>query len=274
MPQSHESREPQLAYSELQPETHDAQKRSRKAAKIVSVLQHFFGRDSLSGLLALDLGCSTGFTVDVLRAAGCEAVGIDIDAPGLAHANAKFGRDSHFICADGARLPFADKSVDIVVFNHIYEHVVDPDAIMSEIHRVLRRDGAVYLGLANKLGIVEPHYRLPFLSWVPKRLADKYVRVTRRADNYYEQLRTRRGLRRMCSAFEIWDYTYTILADPAAFCATDLIPERLGRMPSTLWHAGAYIMPTFVWVGTPGGRSPASMNTRATPNLLDRLAQP
>ena len=37
----------------------------------------------------------------------------------------------------------------MVVFNHIYEHVVDPDAVLAEIRRVLRPDGVVYLGSAT-----------------------------------------------------------------------------------------------------------------------------
>ena len=66
-----------------------------------------------------------------------------------------------------------------MVLNHIYEHVVDPDAVLREIRRVLAPDGVVYLGLANRLGVVEPHYRLPFLSWLPHGpLADRYVRAS------------------------------------------------------------------------------------------------
>ena len=98
------------------------------------------------------------------------------------------------------------QSVDIVIFNHIYEHVVDADAVMADIRRVLRPDGVVYLGLGNRLGIMEPHYKLPFLSWLPKRIAHRYVRSTGRASNYYETFRTRRGLRKMCAGLRIWDY--------------------------------------------------------------------
>ena len=75
----------------------------------------------------------------------------------------------------------ADGSVDVCVFNHIYEHVVDPDAVMAELHRVLADERVLYLGLGNRLGVMEPHYRLPFLSYLPRPMADRYMRVTGRA---------------------------------------------------------------------------------------------
>ncbi|GAB2870651.1 class I SAM-dependent methyltransferase [Nocardioides pacificus] len=258
----------QLAYSELQDKTHDERKRRRKAAKIVAVLRHFLGREDLAGLRALDIGCSTGFTVDTLRAAGCEVVGLDIDVPGLAHAATEFGAHASFLCADGAALPLADRSVDIVVFNHIYEHVVDADRVMAEIRRVLADDGVVYLGLGNRWGVVEPHYRLPFLSWLPPRVADRYVALSGRADDYYERFRGRAALQRMCAPLRLWDYTYTVLGDPVAFEATDMVPPRLARLPHAAWRAAAPVMPTFIWVGTPGGRRPAGGTVRRPPRPL------
>jgi ubiquinone/menaquinone biosynthesis C-methylase UbiE len=110
-----------------------------------------------------------------------------------------------FVLGDGERLPVADGSLDVIVFNHIYEHVVEPDAVFTELHRVLAADGALYLGLANRLGILEPHYRLPFLSHLPPPLADFYVRLSGRGDKYYERLHTRPTLRGLARGFTVWD---------------------------------------------------------------------
>lgn len=263
------SRLPQLAYSELQDKTMDEKKRRTKADKIVAVLQHYIGRQDLSGLVTIDIGCSTGYTVDTLRGAGCDAVGLDIDAPGLAYADSLFGDRAFFLCADGSALPFADRSIDIVVFNHIYEHVVDADAVLDEIRRVLRPDGVAYFGFANRLGVIEPHYRLPFLSWLPRRAADRYVALSGRAAEYYEQFRTRSGLLKMCQGLQLWDYTYTVLADSVQFHARDMVPTRLATAPPQLWRVLAPIMPTFIWIGTPGARRPAGGSTRQPPSPLN-----
>ena len=262
-------RAPQLAYSELQHKMHDESQREAKAVKILSVLQHFLGREDLTGLRAVDLGCSTGFTADVLRQAGASIAGLDIDVVGLAAARTRFP-EINFLCSDGSALPFPDASVDIIVFNHIYEHVVDADAVMSEIVRVLRPDGVAYFAFGNKYQVVEPHYGLPFLSWLPHGVADRYIALSKRAPSYYERFRTRRGLIAMTSGLSVWDYTYSVLGDPGAFHAHDMVPTRLASAPIEFWKALQPVMPTFIWVGTPGNRTPAGPSTRQPPVPVER----
>src|SRR5215210_900304 len=109
-------RKPQLAYSELMDKMLDEDARRLKARKLISVLTHFLGRTDLSGMKALDVGCSAGFIADELAAAGARTIGADIDVPGVQKANARFGNHATFMCADGSRLPLADGSVDVCVF--------------------------------------------------------------------------------------------------------------------------------------------------------------
>jgi 2-polyprenyl-3-methyl-5-hydroxy-6-metoxy-1,4-benzoquinol methylase len=255
----------QLAYSELQALMLNEESRRQKASKIISVLQHFLGREDLDGLKTLDIGCSTGFISEALHKAGAVVTGLDIDEPGLVAARERCGDRVKFICAGGEDIPAPPQSFDIVVFNQIYEHVVDADAIMTEIRRVLRPDGAVYLGLGNRLRIIEPHYKLPFLSWLPKRAADRYIRATGKAPTYYETFRTRPNLRRMCEGLNVWDYTYTVLTQSRKFAADDIVPSRLSSAPVWFWKSLAPIIPTFIWVGTPGSRRPAGPATTVPP---------
>jgi 2-polyprenyl-3-methyl-5-hydroxy-6-metoxy-1,4-benzoquinol methylase len=246
----------------------DEEKRRKKAAKILAVLKHFLGREDFRGLLALDIGCSAGYISDELHRAGAQVVGLDIDVPGLVAAHLRFGSSVGFTCADGEAMPLADRSVDIVVFNHIYEHVVNADAVMSEIKRVLKVDGVAYFGFGNRMGVIEPHYRLPFLSWLPRRAADRYISLAGKADHYYEQFRTRPGLRKMCAGLKVWDYTYTVLAQSKDFSADDMVPRPLVAAPLALWKAVSPVMPAFVWVGTPGDRSPSGSERRVPPHLI------
>ena len=48
------------------------------------------------------------------------------------------------LIADGHLLPFADQSVDGVWIQAVLEHVLDPQQVVAEIHRVLRPDGLVF----------------------------------------------------------------------------------------------------------------------------------
>jgi SAM-dependent methyltransferase len=274
-------RSAQLEYSNLQPEMHNEEGRRAKAAKMLSVLEHFRGTADLAGATVVDLGCSTGFIADEFRRAGARVVGVDIDVPGLAAARARFdagqtasfdlsaataaedrtvaGRPSGlgFVCADGERLPLPSGSADVVVFNHIYEHVVDADEVMTDIERVLAPDGVVYLGLGNKWGVIEPHYGLPFLSWLPPKAADAYMRRFGKGDAYHERFRSERGLRKMTGRLNVWDYTDTVLADPVGFAAQDVVPAPLDKLPTAAWRVGRPLMPTFIWVGTKGEQAPA-----------------
>jgi SAM-dependent methyltransferase len=262
-------RAPQWAYSDIQGKTHDEARRRTKATKIVAILRHFLGRDDFEGLVALDVGCSTGFTVDILRDAGCEVIGLDIDVPGLAHAQQRFRGRACFVCADGALMPFADASIDIVVFNQVYEHVVDADAVMLEIKRILTPSGVAFFGFGNKYQVIEPHYRLPFLSWVPEGAANRYVSFFGRADDYYERFRTRRRLLEMCRPLRVWDYTYAVLGDRDYYEAHDVVPAALSRAPQVVWKALAPIMPTFLWVATPGSGTPSGPATRIAPTRIE-----
>jgi SAM-dependent methyltransferase len=263
------TRDRQLRYSDLEPRSLDETIRRRKASKIIAVLAHFLGRRRLDGLRVLDVGCSAGFICDELAASGARVTGVDIDVPGLRRASARFAATARFVCADGLALPFPDASVDVVVLNHIYEHVVDADAVIAEVRRVLAPDGVAYLGLGNRLGLMEPHHRLPLLSWLPPRLADGYLRLTGRGRHYYERYRTRRGLRRMLTGLAVWDYTLAVLAAPELFHADGELPAPLRRLPAGLLGAALRLtlplVPTYLWVATPGPVRPAGPPLAVSP---------
>lgn len=252
----------QLNYSELMASMLDEPGRRQKARKIISVVSHFLGIDDAgyAGLRVADVGCSGGFISDEFAARGAQVIGFDIDVPGLRKAADAFGERVLFTCADGARLPLADDSLDVIVLNHIYEHVVDPDAVMAELRRVLRPGGALYLGLGNRLGVVEPHYRLPFLSYLPPAAADRYVRAFGRADSYHERFRTRPGLRRLVRGLHVWDYTYPVITQPGSFAAEDMVGGRaaqvVGKVPLPALKALRPVVPTYVWVASKDAAGP------------------
>jgi SAM-dependent methyltransferase len=264
-------RQPQLDYSDIERRALDEPKRRRKAAKIIAVLRHFLGRERFDGLRVVDLGCSVGFICDALADTGATVTGVDIDAPGLRRARERFGGRIRFARADGGRLPFPDGSTDVIVLNHIYEHVVDPDAVLAETRRVLRPDGVAYLGLGNRLWVLEPHYRLPMLSYLPGGLADGYLRITGRGRHYHERYRTRRGLRRMVAGLHVWDYTLPVLAQPETFDADDL-PPGVDRLPPTLLRTTVGLLPTYIWVATPAPRAPLGPPLPLPPTYLPPIS--
>lgn len=85
------------------------------------------------------------------------------------------------------QLPFADDSFDVVLTNHVIEHVGNEQAQrahLAELHRVLRLDGVGYLAVPNRWMLVEPHFRLAFLSWLPHKWRTPYLRAMGKGDVY------------------------------------------------------------------------------------------
>jgi ubiquinone/menaquinone biosynthesis C-methylase UbiE len=266
-------REKQLAYSELQERMLDEEQRRQKARKILSVIRYHLGRDDVAGLTVVDLGCSVGWLVEAAAVDGARAIGVDIDVPGLATARRERDPRCSFISTDGEALPFEDESIDVVVFNHIYEHVVDPDEVMAEIRRVLRPEGIAYLGLGNRLGVIEPHYRLPFLSWLPQSLADRYIRLSGQAETYYEQFRTLPGLRRLTGGLYVYDYSFTLVANPELFAAGDVagpaataVGRHLGRRGR---QVARWLLPTYIWIASKTPTRPRATGAVQPPEPLE-----
>ena len=80
----------------------------------------------------------------------------------------------------GVSLPFETGVFDLVISNHVIEHVGGHDQQqqhLCEMERVLRVDGRGYLACPNRWQVVEPHFRLAFLSWLPRNLRDPYLRL-------------------------------------------------------------------------------------------------
>ena len=262
-------RDEQLAYSESMAKMLDEDKRRQKARKLIAVIRHGLGVEDLSGLRALDVGCSAGFIADELAISGATTVGVDIDEPGLAKARERFGDRVDFRVARGEALPFEDDSMDVVVLNHIYEHVVNPEAVVADIHRVLRPGGVLYLGIGHKWQVLEPHHRLPFLSWLPQRAADRYMRVTGKGDHYYERYYTPAGLRRLFAAYDVWDYTLPVLADPVAFAGDDVVPAAVSRLPEGVLARLLPLVPTYVWLAFKGSGMPSGPERAVAPRHVE-----
>lgn len=87
----------------------------------------------------------------------------------------------------GVELPYGDDSFDVVISNHVIEHVGGPAeqlAHLQELARVLAPGGCGYLAVPNRWMVVEPHFRLAFLSWLPHEWRSTYVRLRGRGVHY------------------------------------------------------------------------------------------
>jgi 2-polyprenyl-3-methyl-5-hydroxy-6-metoxy-1,4-benzoquinol methylase len=73
---------------------------------------------------------------------------------------------------------------DLVVLDNVLEHIAEQQGALAAIAAAMAPRGALYLLVPNKLWPIEPHYRLPFLSYLPLPFANRYLRITRRGTDY------------------------------------------------------------------------------------------
>ncbi|WP_157639538.1 class I SAM-dependent methyltransferase [Lamprocystis purpurea] len=159
----------------------DIAHRRRKAEKIVRILEL---NRSLRGLTVLEVGAGSA----VITTALAERVGSQGQVIAVDRVDQRVMCDGYqFIPVTGVQLPFAARSFDVVVSNHVLEHVgglTEQLAHLTEIARVLRPDGLAYLAVPNRWALREPHFGLWFLSWLPHFLRSPYLRARRRGPCY------------------------------------------------------------------------------------------
>ncbi|MGO9958243.1 MAG: class I SAM-dependent methyltransferase [Solirubrobacteraceae bacterium] len=90
----------------------------------------------------VDVGCSTGFLLEDLRARypGATLVGVDLIGGGLAKAH-RLVPSARLLRADACDLPIADAAADAIVSANLLEHVPDDTVALREFARVLRPGG-------------------------------------------------------------------------------------------------------------------------------------
>ncbi|MFB9721796.1 class I SAM-dependent methyltransferase [Planobispora longispora] len=120
-----------------------------RAARLVAFLREITAASS-GELVIADVGCGDGGITRMAAdaAPGHRVIGMDWAMAPLETARAK-GLTVMRGTAAHPGLPLASASVDVVVFSEVIEHLVDPDAAILELHRVLRPGGHLLLSTPN-----------------------------------------------------------------------------------------------------------------------------
>jgi len=143
------------------------------------------------------------------------------------------------LISDALQMPLRTNTVDLVLLNNVVEHIFNKTRLFREVWRVLKPGGFVYLTTGSPFQLMEAHYKLPFLSWLPKPLADVYVRWTRRGKSYqHVKFVSYRRLLRLAkhNGFSVSDITVHVLKHHGQFLQTRyqkylplvrFLPERI-----------------------------------------------
>ncbi len=94
----------------------------------------------------VDFGCGPGFySVELARRAG-ETIGVDVSPAMLGKARRaaqKAGVRLALQQSDGAHLPLASGSVDLILLAHVFHEIAEKRRALEEFERILKPDGRV-----------------------------------------------------------------------------------------------------------------------------------
>lgn len=241
----------QRNYSKINKSLYTIDTRKIKASKIEKIIKDFTQKD-LFQCRCLEIGCSTGINTNFLSKTFAECLGIDIDEDAVKFGNNQKQQNVFFFIGDAMHLPFRSGVFDVMLCNHVYEHVPNSELLLNEVFRVLKRDGFCYFAAGNKYSLIEGHYHLPFLSWIPKSFANFYLRFLRKGTMYYENHLSLPGIKRLTRNFYVTDYTLKIISEPERFGAEDMIkPASIVRkIPKSFIKLLMPLIPTYIFVLT------------------------
>lgn len=223
--------------------------RADKANKIQTMLEEQIG-DELAHYACLDIGCATGAISNLLAPKFQHLVGVEMDGRLVKLAAANAAPNAVFLQSDGGKLPFPDAAFDLILCTQVYEHTNNHSALAAEIWRTLKIGGVCFFSGPNKLIVMEEHYWLPFLSWLPQKWADAYMQLTRRGAYYDVMPLTYWQLRQLWGRFEIVDYTTRMLTSPDRYFVTRHLGvlRLLRHLPEALWRVALPLLPNYSWM--------------------------
>jgi len=102
--------------------------------------------------ICIDLGCGTGqLDVVLARMSELEVIGLDIDPGMIEIARKRVEKEGlservRFVVGDVQKLPFADRSADLIISRGSLVFWQDKVAALREVHRVLKPEGYALLG--------------------------------------------------------------------------------------------------------------------------------
>ena len=128
----------------------------------------FFAAILQRGMKVVDAGCGYGRNLVYLLREGCEVFAVDANAEAVEHVRELAGElapalpATNFTVAAVEAMPFANGFADVVICNSVLHFARDAQhfmAMVTEVWRVLRPGGLLFVRLGSRIGMSFPRVR-------------------------------------------------------------------------------------------------------------------
>ena len=106
----------------------------------------------------LDVGCGNGQRLSQLQTLGWDVEGQEIDPKAVMNAQRNYGIKIHL--GNLHDIAFSSSTFDAIIMGHVIEHLIDPLAILTECHRILKPGGILVITTPNVESFGIPHRRV------------------------------------------------------------------------------------------------------------------
>ncbi|MFF3093350.1 class I SAM-dependent methyltransferase [Streptomyces cyaneofuscatus] len=132
--------------------------------------------EPLQGKVVADIGGGNGYFTREFRRRGAQSYLFEPDLGELGDPRSRGPRDT--VVADGYLLPLADGAADVAFSSNVLEHVADPHTFISEMARVTRPGGLIYVSFTNWYSPWGGHEWAPWHYAGAERARTRYERRT------------------------------------------------------------------------------------------------
>lgn len=217
--------------------------RYRKGA-IANTVKKYCGLNKKKVVLDIGFGQTDGLITQEIAKNSKKVYGIELDMKDV-RASIKKNKQKNcvFMQGDARNLKkFKNETFDIIICTDVIEHIPkNVGKMFAEMNRTLKKDGKIYITLENKFIIKEPHYGLFFLSWLPRSLANLYVRAAKKGKSYEMNHFIYPSFKKICKryGFDISNITFDLMKNSLnlGYKVSSLVPDtakELDKLPKMI----------------------------------------
>jgi SAM-dependent methyltransferase len=127
-----------------------SQARGELYATDFRIVRNLEGLVEFDRVCVLEVGAGTGRDSDLMAERGGRVYALDYSEEALRLMQRSNAAGATIVCGDAKALPFPDESFDVVFHQGLLEHFRDPETLLAENARVLKRGGILLVDVPQR----------------------------------------------------------------------------------------------------------------------------